>query len=124
MKHCHKFSPEDVYYLSDTNSCSSRYLSIGFCPKCETPVAELVEWGFDGICQKTTASGIKANKLMTSHKDEILYSVKELNYKLSKSKPYGWRYGINKAVKSGGNVIVKQYACDFYGNKELIKTYK
>ena len=68
-------------------------------------------------------SGIQANDLMIKHKDEILYSLKECNYSKFKSKPYGWVYGINKQIKSKKREIIRQYACDFYGNKELIKTY-
>ena len=48
--------------------------------------------------------------------------MKEANYLKIKSKPYGWKYGVNKVVKIKGKEQVKQYACDFYGNKECIKT--
>ncbi len=123
MQHCCKFKPADIYYLRENNLFSSRHLAIGFCPRCEKPVAELVEWRFDGILNRTTASGIQANDLMIKHKDEILYSLKECNYSKFKSKPYGWVYGINKQIKSKKREIIRQYACDFYGNKELIKTY-
>ena len=77
MQHCCKFKPADIYYLRENNLFSSRHLAIGFCPRCEKPVAE----------------------------------------------PYGWAYGINKQIKSKKREIIRQYACDFYGNKELIKTY-
>ena len=60
---------------------------------------------------------------MIKHKNEIVYSIKELNYSRFKSRPFGWKYGINKNVKSGRKDLVKQYAADFYGNKELIKSY-
>ena len=35
---------------------------------------------------------------------------------------YGWKYGVNKSTKVNGKEKIKQYACDFYGNKEVIKT--
>ena len=57
--------------------------------------------------------------MMISLQDEILYSAREINFRNAKSKPYGWKYGINKECKNGK---IKQYACDFYGNKELIKS--
>lgn len=124
MRHCCKFKPEDIYYLKDTDLFSSRYLTIGFCPICNIPAAELVERRFDGYIQKTELFGLEANNLLISKKDEIVYSLKQLNYKKSKSKPFGWIYGINKTVKSGGRNVLRQYACDFYGNKELVRSYK
>ena len=74
MYHCVKFSADEVYYLKDTDLCEKRILSVGFCPICNKPVAELLEYSFTG--------------------------------------------GINKCGKDGK---IRQYACDFYGNKELIK---
>ena len=124
MRHCCRIKADDIYYLKDNELSSSRYLSIGFCPMCRIPVAELCEWKFDGTFHRCSKSGIEANALVDSLKNDIVYSVRELNYKRANGKPFGWRYGINKAVKSGGNEIVKQYACDFYGNKELVKIYK
>ena len=121
MRHCCQFYPDDVYYLADNELYSSRKLSIGFCPICNKPVAELVEWRFDGKYKQTSVSGIKANDLMLKNKNDIVYSLKEINYLKSKSKPFGWKYGLNKVIKSGKRKVVQQYACDFYGNKELIK---
>ena len=38
------------------------------------------------------------------------------------SKPFGWRYGVNKQKKSkDGSITIEQYAVDFYGNSEMIK---
>jgi len=118
MLHCCKFKPDDVYYLKDTNLYVYRMLSIGFCPICGKPVAELFQWRFDGISERQSAVGIKANDLMRKLKDEIIYSMTQVNYRKMKGKPFGWKYGENKSNKKG----YKQYACDFYGNKELVKT--
>ena len=123
MRHCCQFRPDDIYYLQDNDNYSSRKLSIGFCPICGKPVAELVQWRFDGKFDRDCLAGIKANDLMLKHKNEIVYSMKEFNYSRFKSKPFGWKYGINKNVKSSRKDLVKQYAADFYGNKELIKSY-
>ena len=57
-----------------------------------------------------------------SLKDDIEYSMRGCNYSRFKSKPFGWKYGVNKDVKINGRKGIKQYAYDFYGNKELIKT--
>lgn len=122
MRHCCSFRADDIYYLSDTNFFSSRKLSIGFCPICNKPVAELFEVRFDGYINRASYSGIRANDIVLKLKDEIVYSMRECNYLRIKSKPFGWKYGINKDGKKNGKACAKQYACDFYGNKELIKT--
>jgi hypothetical protein len=80
-------------------------------------VAELVEYSFTGALNKTVVSGINAQNLVTDLKDSIIRS-KDFSCRTTKYKPYGWKYGINKCGKNGK---IRQYACDFYGNKELIK---
>ena len=122
MQHCCSFSPDDIYYLQDTYLYTSRRLAVGLCPVCSKPIAELIQEMFNGDTIRQAAVGIKANNMLYEHKEEILYSMKECNYQKFKSKPFGWKYGINKNGKSKGQNIVKQYACDFYGNKELVKT--
>lgn len=121
MRHCCEFKPDEIYYLEETALYVNRKLSIGFCPICQKPVAELVEISFNGAIERFRASGIKANGLLLQLKNQIKYSMRECNYLKTKSKPYGWRYGVNKSIKTSGKSKVKQYAKDFYGNKELIK---
>ncbi len=117
MYHCMKFNPDEVYYLEDTDLYEKRVLSVGFCPHCNKPVAELTEYSFTGGLNKTVAAGVNANNLMCSLQNSILRSASSL-FKRVKSKPFGWVYGVNKCSKNGK---VRQYACDFYGNKELVK---
>ena len=121
MRHCCEFKADDIYYLEETNLFTNRKLSIGFCPICEKPVAELIEISFTGSIQRHRVSGLKANELLLNLKEQIKYSMRECNYQRLKGKPYGWKYGINKLSKKNGKEFVKQYAEDFYGNKELIK---
>lgn len=121
MRHCCKFKADEIYYLEETGLFVNRKLSIGFCPICNKPVAELVEISFTGAVERNRASGIKAHELLLSLKDQIVYSMRECNYLKIKSKPYGWKYGVNKSVKIRNREYVRQYAKDFYGNKELIK---
>lgn len=118
MRHCCQFKAKEVYSLEDTGLYSSRTLAVGFCPVCSKPVAELTEYNFAGGMNKTSAAGISAQYLMQSVSGKIKYSLKEVNPYSRKSKPYGWRYGINKEYKNG---VIRRYACDFYGNKEEIK---
>jgi hypothetical protein len=121
MQHCCKFKADEIYSLKETNLYVSRKLSIGFCPICQKPVAELVEIRFDGYVERFRASGLKASDLMLSLKNQILYSLREFDYMKLKSKPYGWKYGVNKIVKINGKEQIQQFAHDFYGNKEIIK---
>ena len=118
MHHCCQFKADEIYHLKDSDLYTSRIFSIGFCPICRKPVAELVENGINGGLNKISLAGINANNLMLKIKDEIAYSIRELNYKKLKCKPFGWKYGVNQETKNGK---IKQYAYDFYGNKELIK---
>lgn len=121
MQHCCKFRADDIYYLAPTELYPKRKLSVGFCPKCEKPVAELEQERFDGTVEKHKYSGFKANEILLKLKDSILYSARECNYLRCKSKPFGWKYGVNKTVIIKGKEYIRQYACDFYGNKEMIK---
>lgn len=121
MRHCCEFKADDIYFLKETSLCVSRKLSIGFCPICNKPVAELVEISFTGSIERNRFAGIKAHEMVLKLQNQIDYSARECNYLKFKSKPYGWKYGINKSVKINGTERVKQFACDFYGNKELIK---
>ena len=118
MRHCCQFKAKEIYCLVDTSLYSSRTLAIGFCPVCGKPVAELTEFNFAGGMNKISAVGLNAQALMQNVKNDIKYSLKQINPKNTKSKPYGWRYGINKEYKNGK---IKQFACDFYGNKEEVK---
>ena len=121
MRHCCEFKADDIYFLKETSLYVTRKLAIGFCPICQKPVAELVEISFTGAVVRNRASGVKANEMLIEYKNQIKYSMRECNYLKFKSKPYGWKYGINKSVKIKGKEYLKQYAKDFYGNKELIK---
>ena len=121
MQHCCKFKADDIYFLADTEIYPVRKLSIGFCPICGKPVAELFQIRFDDAVEKTSYSGIKANEIVVKNQDSILYSARECNYRRFKSKPFGWKYGVNKAAIVKGKECIRQYAYDFYGNKEMIK---
>ena len=122
MRHCCKFNADDVYYLEDNNLYTSRKLSIGYCPICNKFVAELAGLNISGDLTKEKFVGQAAISVISKLKDEIVYSLKELNYMKFKSKPFGWKYGVNKTCLKNGKQITKQYAVDFYGNSELIKT--
>ena len=121
MQHCCKFRADDIYFLADTELYPMRKISIGFCPICGKPVAELFQIRFDDVVEKSSYAGIKADEIVAKNQDSILYSARECNYRRFKSKPFGWKYGVNKATIVKGKECIKQYAYDFYGNKEMIK---
>ena len=121
MRHCCVFKPEDIYYLSETELYADRKLSIGTCPICKKFVAEFTATRFDDSKEIVRKSEYKAYDLVNKYKKDILYSMRECNYARFKSKPFGWRYGVNKVVKINGKERCRQYAVDFYGNKELVK---
>ena len=80
-----------------------------------------MEISFTGAIKRTRYSGIKADFLLNDMEEDVLYSMRECNYLRCKSKPFGWKYGVNKSGKVKGKECIRQYAYDFYGNKELIK---
>ena len=121
MRHCCNFEAQDIYYLEQTPIYTNRTLSIGICPVCKKSVAELVEVRFDEKVNKVVLSGMRANDFVQKLKHEIVYSMSEINYQKFNPKPFGWKYGENKVVKIDGKTKIRQYACDFYGNKEVIK---
>ena len=118
MYHCISFDAVEIYCLKETEIYTDRVLSIGFCPLCNKPVAELVEQNFMGGINKTTAVGINAQNMMLALKNDIVRAVPKHIKQKRRFKPFGWKYGENKECNNGK---VRQYACDFYGNKELIK---
>ena len=80
MRHCCQFKADDIYYLEENDLYINRKLSIGFCPICQKPVAELFQESFAGKIEKNTFYGVKANKIAFELKDEIKYSMCEYNY--------------------------------------------
>ena len=123
MKHCCNFEAHDIWYLKDTEEFSNRVLLIWNCPICGKHLCELYQKSNltnSIVSQKRVGSSTK--DFISSLIDEKLYSRNELNKMKFVSKPFGWRYGVNKQKKSkDGSITIEQYAVDFYGNSEMIK---
>lgn len=116
MYHCSHFNKTKTMYLFDNKDFRHRIVSVGTCPKCKKLVCALSEQRkTDGLIFHTQYSGSKANSFLKKIQTSINYSNEK---KRVKNPPIGWRFGINK-LKNG---ILKQYSCDFRGNKELVKT--
>lgn len=63
--------------------------------------------------------GEKALKIIEKEKARLLYTSDDI--KITKGKPHGWTYGDNREIHNnkGEIVEIRQYRCDFYGQKEL-----
>ena len=64
-----------------------------------------------------------ARKIKERFKKDVVSTM--LGFKNRYKAPSGFKYGKNIEVKRKGKIIaIKQYACDFSGNKILVKTIK
>lgn len=123
MRHCCSFDALDIWYLKDDDIFCNRVLYIGFCPQCKKPVIELSQQNKSSHVHTFIKKiGPKASEFAKELIKEKVYALSDINKNKFTTKPYGWRYGVNKEIKlANGTTIIKQYAKDFYGNKTLIK---
>ena len=123
--HCNsKFRPKETLFLSDNMLFTNRKIETGVCPICEKLLVRLVEKRIlDDEIFDNTYTGFKAEKVLKKYEDEILYT--SLNC-IKQKGLFGYRYGINtqRTDKNSGDITVIQKACDFFGNKEIVKKFK
>ena len=122
MRHCNSvFCAEDIWFLTDNDTGRKRKLYLAKCPICEKEMALYCEIrADDSIFEKYYYSN-GARKIKEKLKKEI--SATMLGFKSKYRAPFGFKYGKNIEIKKQGKVIgSKQYACDFWGNKVLVKT--
>lgn len=126
FNHCGaKIKPDEVWFLAETKECSNRILYIGFCPRCLKDFTCLVETSkTENKTFTKIKSGKKAQKEIELCRLDKLYT--SIDLKIKKGKPFGWIFGENKEIhNSKGQVIeIVQKACDYYGQKEVIKRIK
>lgn len=118
------FRPEEIQFLFSNDFFTHRRIEIGHCPKCEKLLARLVEKRVtDGQWFDSVYSKQKAEKLIKAHENQIEYT--SLSYPKPNKTLHGFRYGENfeRVNKKTGTTQVVQKACDFYGNKEVVKKY-
>ena len=61
-----------------------------------------------------------SDKIKLKLKKDVLYT--KLSFKNKFKVPWGFVYGENKEIKKNGKIIaIKQYSCDFWGNKIPVK---
>ena len=119
-----EITPYDIWFLDGTKDFNDRKLLLGKTPKGKT-VVSLVETRMTDLkVFIDTQSGFKAEKIIKNEKNRVLYTRQEVLLS-RKGKPLGWIFGSNKEVRKKGKVAaIRQYACDFYGNSQLIKETK
>jgi ribosomal protein L37AE/L43A len=118
-----KVEPKETLHLKDTKDFKERILKVYQCPVCLHPLAKLVcrriEDNQKFECLYTRED---ATEVITSLKGDVVRSQTDFNNK-GYSRIYGFRYGVNteKINKKTGEVTILQEACDFNGNKEMIR---
>ena len=126
LVHCNsKFKPYITWFLFPNSGFYNRSIEFGYCPHCCKDIACIVEYrksdGFK-FCKYIKQRDV--NKIREQYKHEVEYKSTDLIN--PKGNPYGWVFGVNKEStdKKTGEVTVTQEACDFYGNKEVVKKYR
>lgn len=123
FQHCgQKIKPTDIWFLANNKDCINRVLYIASCPRCLKTFTCLIE---TNINESKTYTKIKKGKQAIQEIElcrfDCLYTSNDL--KIKKGKPCGWIYGENKEIrnKQGEVVQIRQRACDYFGQKEIVK---
>ena len=121
LRHCNSvFSAEDIWFLLDSGEFLKRKLYIATCPICNKEMALYSCLDLNGNYFEKYYYSNGARKIKDRLKKEIVSTM--LGFKTKYKMPYGIKYGENKEIKKNGKIVaIKQYACDFWGNKILVK---
>lgn len=126
LVHCHKkFRPDEIQYLIDNSMFTHRRIETGTCPECEKLIVRLYERRIiDNKVFDSTYTEQRAKRVLKENANDIEYT--SLDYPKQNSALYGFRYGQNneRKNKSTGETTITQKAVDFYGNKEVVKSFK
>lgn len=122
MRHCNSvFQAEDIWFLLDDEKYTNRKLYLASCPICGKKIAlySYCDSKCENYFEQYFYSG-GAKRVKEKYKKEVVSTL--LGYRKRYKAPSGFKYGKNVEIKKDGKVIgIKQYACDFWGNKELVK---
>lgn len=122
MRHCNSvFSAEDIWFLLDKDNFIQRKLYLASCPHCRKKMAlySYFDKSKNAYFEQYFYSGGEA-RIKEKFKKEVTSTM--LGFKNKYKMPSGFKYGKNVEIKRAGKTIaIKQYACDFYGNKILVK---
>ena len=121
MRHCNSvFNAADIWFLLDTEKHFNRRLYLATCPVCNKKMAlySYCDKNKNNFEQMFYSGGVERIKEKLK-KDKVSTL---LGYRNKYKAPYGFKYGKNVEIKRNGKIIAtEQYACDFFGNKVLVK---
>ena len=122
VRHCNSvFSASDIWFLLDKDKFTQRKLYLANCPICNKKMALYSCYNNEtnSYFEQYFYSG-GADRVKLKYKPEITSTM--LGFKTKYKAPSGFKYGKNVEIKKMGKVVgIRQYACDFYGNKILVK---
>lgn len=107
-------------FLINNGDYIRRKLEIGFCPVCYHQVAKLTQTKIQtNETHELFYTKRKAEKIIKECSNQINYTSNDAPKDRG---VFGFRFGENKEKKNrDGSITITQKACDFYGNKELVK---
>ncbi len=121
MRHCNSvFNANDIWFLLDNEKHFNRRLYLAVCPICNKKMAlySYCDKNKNNFEQKFYSNGVV--RIKEKLKKDIVSTM--LGFKNKYKAPTGFKYGKNVEVKKNGKTIaLEQYACDFFGNKVLVK---
>ena len=120
MRHCNSvFSAEDIWFLLDNETQKMRKLYLATCPICEKKMALYSYFKDNQYYEQYFYSG-GVKRIKEKLKPDLTSTM--LGFKNKYKTPSGFKYGKNVEIKRLGKIVgIKQYACDFWGNKILVK---
>ena len=122
MRHCNSvFKAQDIWFLLDTEKYSQRKLYLAACPICNKDIVLFSCFNKENqTYQEQYFYSGGAKRVREKYKKDVASTM--LGFKDKYKAPYGFKYGKNKEIKKDGKIIaIEQYACDFWGNKVLVK---
>lgn len=121
-----KIKHKVIWFLADIGSFTERKLYIfEFFDKKTKFITVLIEK--DKLTNEVFTqkdSGKKATDIIEREKLRKLFTSDDI--KIQKGKPCGWTYGENVEIhnRKGEIISIKQKRCDYFGQRETIKTIK
>lgn len=115
--------PFDIWFLDRTKDFNDRKLLLGKTSKGKTIISLIETRIIDSQIFVDTKLGTKAEKIIKNEKNRVLYTRQQI-LSSKNGKPCGWTFGENVEIynKKHQLITIKQKRCDYYGQKETIKT--
>ena len=121
MRHCNSvFNADDIWFLLDNDKYLNRRLYLATCPICNKKMAlySFCDKNKNNYEQMFYSGGV--TKIKEKLKKDIVSTM--LGFRNKYKTPSGFKYGKNIEIKKNGKIVAtEQYACDFFGNKVLVK---